>query len=344
MDRRDFIKVSGAAAAGLALTGCAPRKDAVKTPGALPPLPDFSGRIARDVDPFGQLNIKEITIDVGAEKPFDVLHVADTHIVRADSRDDERKALLAASRSGYMGYGEHYLVEAIRYARERGMYLFHTGDLYDFVSEANLDTAARYMLEGDWFVAAGNHDYSKYVGEAREDEAYKADSYDAVRSCFPNDLKFASRIIHGVNFVALDDVYYNFTREQKSLMEAEMKKGLPVVMLCHVPLYTQEFYEYEMKNMGGKCAYLTGVPNELTDTYEPGVTYPAGEEWRYRKVQQRSDEPTLEFVAWLKKQPLLKGILCGHMHYFREDRFSPTAMQYVVGATYQGDAQVVHFV
>ena len=44
-----------------------------------------------------------------------------------------------------------------------------------------------------------------------------------------------------------------------------------------------------------------------------------------------------------KKGPLLKGILCGHMHRFFEDRFSSTAIQYTVGATYNGDAQVVHF-
>ena len=37
-----------------------------------------------------------------------------------------------------------------------------------FVSEANLDCAAKHMIEGDWFVSAGNHDYSKYVGEAKE--------------------------------------------------------------------------------------------------------------------------------------------------------------------------------
>ena len=56
-----------------------------------------------------------------------------------------------------------------------------------------------------------------------------------------------------------------------------------------------------------------------------------------------SDAATLEFVAWLREQPLLKAILAGHMHRFFEERFSPSAMQYVVGATYLGAAQVVHF-
>ena len=344
MDRRDFIRVSGAAAAGMALGGCVPKvSEQADSAPLMQEWPRFPDRIARDVEAYSPLNIKEITVEIGLEKPFDVMHLSDTHIARADERDDERKILLSAQRSRGMNAGEHYLDEAIRIARERGMYLFHTGDLYDFVSEANLDCAARHMIEGDWFVSAGNHDYSKYVGEAKEDEAYKQDSYEAVRAAFPNDLRFASRVIGGVNFVAVDDVYYNFTERQLEQMKAEMAKGMPVVMLCHVPLYTPEYYKDEMERMGNRCAYLCGVPSELTETYEPGVSYPAGEEWRYRKVQQRADEPTLAFIAWLKEQKLLKAILCGHMHRFFEDRFSETAIQYTVGATYLGDAQVVHF-
>lgn len=344
MDRRDFIRVSGAAAAGMALGGCVPKiSEQADSAPLMQEWPRFPDRIARDVEAYSPLNIKEITVEIGLEKPFDVMHLSDTHIARADERDDERKILLSAQRSRGMNAGEHYLDEAIRIARERGMYLFHTGDLYDFVSEANLDCAAKHMIEGDWFVSAGNHDYSKYVGEAKEDEAYKQDSYEAVRAAFPNDLRFASRVIGGVNFVAVDDVYYNFTERQLEQMKAEMAKGMPVVMLCHVPLYTPEYFKDEMERMGNRCAYLCGVPLELTETYEPGVSYPAGEEWRYRKVQQRADEPTLAFIAWLKEQKLLKAILCGHMHRFFEDRFSETAIQYTVGATYLGDAQVVHF-
>lgn len=343
MDRRDFIKVSGAAAAGFALTGCAPKADVSPKGPLVASRQQYRERITRDVAPYDPLEIKEITVKIGLEKPFDVMHVSDTHIARADARDNERKVMLASRRGQYMNAGEHYLDEAVHIARENGMYLMHTGDMQDFVSEANLDATAKHMIDDDWFVCAGNHEYSQYVGEAKEDEAYKQQSYDAVRAAFPNDLRFASRVIGGVNFVAVDDVYYNFTERQLEQMKAEVAKGLPIVMLVHVPLYTPEFYADEMASNDNKCAYLTGVPLELTETYDPGTVYPPGEEWRYRKVQQRSDAATLEFVAWLREQPLLKAILAGHMHRFFEERFSPSAMQYVVGATYLGAAQVVHF-
>ena len=71
--------------------------------------------------------------------------------------------------------------------------------------------------------------------------------------------------------------------------------------------------------------------------------YSSGQEWRYRKVQQHADKPTLEFLSWLKEQKLLKAILCGHCHRSYEERFSDTAMLYAVDATYHGGVQAVYF-
>ena len=69
---------------------------------------------------------------------------------------------------------------------------------------------------------------------------------------------------------------------------------------------------------------------------------PKGEEWRNRSVQQRADRTTLRFCKWLKKQEELKGILCGHCHFYFKSQFSPTATQYTVGAGYKGNGYIVH--
>ena len=119
--------------------------------------------------PLPPLHLETIEIPVGASKPFGAIHVSDTHIVRVDNRDDERKMKLAAGRR-FAPWGEHYLDEAIRAAKDRGDLLLHTGDLIDFVSAANLDCAAVHFAAGDWFVSSGNHEFSRYVGEAKEDE------------------------------------------------------------------------------------------------------------------------------------------------------------------------------
>ena len=48
-------------------------------------------------------------------------------------------------------------VEAVKYAKAHGLTIVHTGDLIDFVSEANLDAAKKFTAENDVFFAAGNH-------------------------------------------------------------------------------------------------------------------------------------------------------------------------------------------
>jgi len=295
----------------------------------------------RKLKGFAPLDVKKISIKIGAKRPFKVMHISDTHIVRAEKSDGDAKVRLAAARYPQMGYGEHYLCEAVARARMDGAMLVHTGDMIDFVSKANLDFAGLTYGTDDWFVSAGNHEYSRFVGEAREDAEYKAGSYASVSAHYPNDLTFASRIVNGVNFVAADDVYYNFTEEQLRLLEMEVAKGLPIVFLCHVPLYVPKHYAHQMQRTNGVCAYETGVPDKLMKTWKGGVVDPS--DWHDRRVQQRTDAATAEFIAYLKSQPLVKALLCGHCHEFWEERFSPTAMMYVADATYHGGCNEIEF-
>ena len=74
-------------------------------------------------------NIRRITINAGATKPFGALHISDTHLTRVDERDNERKKSLSAARQRAFKWAEHYFDAAIRYARERDLMLLHTGDL-----------------------------------------------------------------------------------------------------------------------------------------------------------------------------------------------------------------------
>ncbi len=299
---------------------------------------------ATDDDAVELKTVRRLTISVGATKPFKALHLSDTHLTRVDSRDDERKHKLAATRTKYFPMAEQYFDAAIRYAATNNLMLLHTGDLQDFVSYANLDCIASKLGADKWFTAAGNHEYSQYVGEAREDEAYRAQTYDRVQAAFPNNLTVASRVINGVNFVALDNGYYKVSAEQYEAMRREVAKGLPIVLMCHVPFYTPEHCKVILKTNGGVAGYMTGVPLSITETYQQDPSLPADEQWRNRTVQQRADQTTLDFVEWLKEQPLLKAILCGHLHVFYEERFSPTAIQYTVESGFTGGVHEIQFV
>ena len=283
---------------------------------------------------FAPLKVKEIRIEAGASKPFTAMQVSDTHLTLVNAAEkDARKVNLAMSRHTIFPWSEHYFDEAVHLARSKGDLLLHTGDMIDFVSQANLAYTERAFASDDWYASSGNHEFSKYVGEAKEDAAYKADSYDRVQAAFPNDLTFCSRVVNGINFVAIDDVYYNVTESQHELFRKEVEKGLPIILMCHVPFYLPGLCADQQRGNVANCAYVTGAPLEITSKYNPS-----------RAEQQKTDGPTGAFVAWLKDQKLLKGILCGHLHKFHEERFSATAMQYVCSATYRGEVQRVTFV
>ena len=313
--RRDFIKVGG----GAVLASLLPN-DASAAPAK------------RKVKPLTPLSLNRVSLKVGAGKPFQIIHISDTHFSFCDKRDNERKMKLAAARMFDMEQrrAEHYLDEAIRNATERNAMLVHTGDLIDFTSEANLDAVVEHFAGIDAFVCAGNHEFSQYVGEAREDAAYKAVSYDAVQAAFPNDLTFASKVVNGVNFIAFDNVYYNFTQSQFEAFEREVEKGLPIVVLCHVPLYSPGLFRRCLKRQRGRCAFLCGVPDSLMKGYQRG--------WA---VQQKTDAVTAEFIKRLRSEPLLKAILCGHIHCTETDRFSQTAVTSVAGPNFIGRGQLI---
>ena len=287
------------------------------------------------------IKLRTIEIEVGAEKPFSVLHISDSHLAYADERDNSRKQKLAKKRIKGFKIPEATLKAHREYAKENGLTIVHTGDMIDFVSERNLDIAKDIFSEGDWIVCAGNHEYAQYVGEAKEDTAYRAQSYNKVQAVYPNDLTFHSRVVNGVNFVTLDNGYYRFSKEQFAKMKAEMKRGLPTIMVCHNPLYTPDMCERIQQGNKTKATGLTGVPRHITEEYYHKER-PAGEEWRNRSVQQRADKTTLKFCKWLKKQKELKAILTGHCHFYYKTQFSKSATQYTVSKGYSGHGYIVN--
>ncbi|MBR4612427.1 MAG: metallophosphoesterase [Kiritimatiellae bacterium] len=293
--------------------------------------------------PAKPLELRRITIDVGASAPFTALMVADVHLPLADARDDERKRALAAGREKEFHHAAHYLDEAVQRARTKHVPILLAGDLWDFTSAANFDAGRRLFGKADWFGCVGNHEFSQYVGEAREDAAYKAVTAARMAEVWPNDIVFASRVVNGVNFVALDDVYYNFTESQLARMKDEVAKGLPIVVICHTPLYVPGHYAHEMGKNGGVCSYQVGVPDALVATWRKERDFPPGEEWRDRRVQQRADAPTREFIEYLKAQPLLRAVLAGHNHGFWRERLTPTTEQIVCPGLFSGEALLLEF-
>lgn len=284
------------------------------------------------------MQITEIQIPVGATKPFRMLHMSDNHLCLADERDNERKNTLAQNR-GRDFTGGHpemlltHLADLMALAKTENLPILHTGDMIDFVSEANLDYTQKTFMGADVFAAAGNHEFSQYVGEAWEDEAYKAQTFAHVKAAFPGDFWFQVRIENGVKFIAVDNNYYYVTEEQLRLFKEETADGMTVVLIVHNPLYSQDMYE---KVMAGKSdkepPYLFGCPEPLLRTLD---------DHRYR--QQKPNETTLAFLELCNSLLNLKAVLAGHLHKPFASQLDNGVPQYVAGAGYAGEANLYTF-
>lgn len=262
--------------------------------------------------------IIETKIKVGALAPFKIIHLSDTHMTYADMRDGERKVELANKRSQYYRGAEEVLALASDTARELGAPIFHTGDLCDFVSLANLERAKKFVDENDVTLAAGNHEFSQYVGEAIEDAAYRNQSLDKVQAVYKNDIRAYARRINEVNFIFLDDGYYKIDRMQLDFLKKELSAGLPTVVLMHTPLYEPDLYAIEREHHDS--GYLLGVPDELVDGY--------GSE---RAKLQRADATTWEAIGLIKNTPTVKAIIAGHLHLNYEKMLTDSILQLTTG-------------
>jgi 3',5'-cyclic AMP phosphodiesterase CpdA len=315
VSRRDFLTSAGGLIAVSSLPSFAKDDPAV--------FPD-RGR-------FERLTLAYQHIDAGATSPFSILHISDTHFTAAYPHEPESKQMSRIRRTRtFGGHQEEALRDSLAWAKDNVDYVLHTGDLIEWQSEANFDMMKKFF--GDNTIAAvGNHEFYTYdPGEKHTwQEPFKERSWKLLKDVCPADPRFNTRIINGVNFVCMDDVFGTVQPDQVEKFHAEVKKGLPIILCMHVPFITPFIWRAQKKFWKG------GKDSKFRSAEIPK----AGGDYK----RQQEDSVTREFIAYLKKETLLKGILAGHLHITVQDRFSPTAMQYVVGGNFLFHGQEITF-
>ena len=122
-----------------------------------------------------ELQIIKTELHIGLDAPVRLLHVTDSHICLANEADaayDPELVDHAKQRGNAFGGEaqiESYFEQAMDYTRRENIPMLHTGDLYDFLSEANFAYMEKALSSVDSIYAAGNHDFCHFVGRAIED-------------------------------------------------------------------------------------------------------------------------------------------------------------------------------
>ncbi len=274
---------------------------------------------------YKDLNISELSIKVGAKKPFRFLHVTDSHLARFDpekpcTRFEKTRELI-----------DTYFAQSCEYCRENNIPMVNTGDVYDFISEANFEYMTEQLQGVDHIYATGNHDFCHWVGDATENQQYKWRNIKKVAKHFNCNMHFDSRVINGVNFVTIDDGYYLFTEGQLEMLKAEVARELPIILCMHVPIYMPGLAKFALDK--GQPTSIVATPLEIIEKYrEP-----------YRRFQQEADDTTLKVVNYIKNEPLIKVLFAGHTHTpnHHDEELCPGKMQYVGAGGYNGYARLV---
>jgi len=321
--------LAGAGSVAALLAGCATR-DVKHADAAARPLKMSPARKGGDGN---VLKISSFEIKVGASNPFKILHVSDTHLNFWDVADFFGNA----EREDFFGkrwvrfpQALNSLLATLDYAREKGLPLFHTGDLMDWNTRGNVNVCAQVLKGVDMHYAIGNHEYhsSDVKSPALSSEGARA----RVAGFVANDLTAASRVINGVNFVAFDNGEKNLREETVRRVKDEFGKGMPVVLMCHIPpTYTPKFLE----NSNAMRAWILRGQGESEEVIAK-LPFP-------QPIEPSYNTRTRGFWDWAREQEALKAVLCGHTHVEERDRFSDTADMYVAGGNYEGFACEITF-
>lgn len=258
-------------------------------------------------------------IHIGIKEPFCVLHASDTHLTFCDERNDQRKIELSKNRSDSFPNAEADLQFIKEKATADKRTVIYTGDMIDFVSELNIEKAKEFSDSVDCFMVAGNHEFSLYVGEAKEDDAYRNQSLSKIQSAFKNNIRCSSRIIGGVNFIAVDNSYYLIDKKQLDFIKTETEKDYPAILLVHTPLYSKDLYDFS-RNGSDSPAYLMSVPDELMSDYSC-----------HRYEQQKEDCVTADAYSFIVNCKNIRAIFAGHLHENYDGLINNRIYQIVTG-------------
>ena len=146
---------------------------------------------------------RKVSLSVGVEKQFSVLHISDTHLAVLTEAEKAasgwRERYYTRRHEGNFRNAEKHLADAIAYASKRRMPLVHTGDLMDCPSDGNIEIVRRMIPPSSLLAAVGNHETSSryFRGMSAKPEDLSRErtlSESRIASCWPNDGKLFAKV------------------------------------------------------------------------------------------------------------------------------------------------------
>ena len=301
MKRRSFIKGTTTAITGLGLSSSSyanPGKNKIEKP----------FKVCTTVDQQKVSFYAEVI-----NESIKVVHIADTHLFMDDERGIPFQKYSNRMAKAY-NQTTHFQTrektnpkesfeQTLEFAKEINADVINlVGDIFSFPSMAAIDwVLSKLNASGIPFIyIAGNHDWH-YEG--------MKGSLESLRNTWikkrlqplyqGNHHLMATYDIKGIRFVAIDNSTYQINKEQLAFMSAQIRTGLPLVLLVHIPMYAPG------KNISFGCGNpYWGAATDQSYKLERRPKWPVN----------GHTQTTFDFYKMVFDSPNMMGVFAGHSH------------------------------
>lgn len=253
----------------------------------------------------------------GLTREYTFVHISDLHITASEDEDSDEDKALAASRAEFWKNQaglcpiEANEIVAARIREISPDMVFCTGDTVDYPSRSNLRRLKGFLnaLGSDFILAPGNHDD---VGE---------DAPIELRRMFlemtGGSPQFRVVSLEGLDIVVINDGFVSVTEEQYRLMKNQIRKGRPILLLLHAPVFS------------------------------PAAKETVWSFWGYNWMvgEEQQSEINRRFLKLLNEnRSIVRAVFAGHIHFATGDDadHGQTVLQYTAAPCFTGFYRIIH--
>lgn len=268
----------------------------------------------------------ELVID-GLNGEYDILFVSDSHVVvqGEDSAEiEEYKAQRLPMFQNEKGVtSKEQFARLIQYAnREKADAILFGGDIVDNPSAASIEFLDKQLssLEIPYLYTLGNHDWTFPWNYMTEDGKQ---SYLPLFEPFMNGNTAIQKLDMGeFVIVAVDNSSGQVNAEALETYAEVLSGDKPVIVLAHVPLFTDALLEKVKETHPGKAVILGD---------EKGAIAPNESSAKFLKMTLAKNSP-------------VEAMLAGHVHFYHNDMIQgeKSIPQIVSGPGYQDSVVRIH--
>lgn len=249
-------------------------------------------------------NINSYTIEIpGLKEEYEFLYLTDTHMIIPDDKEDKQIADYSRERLKHFTNQEDYnagirFTDWIAYVNTNGLEgLLLGGDIIDSPSASNLEYLDTSLagLSVPYVYTIGNHDWTypwEYMTETGK-EAY----LPLLSSHMDDNPAIHTMEYEEFTIAAIDNSSNQINPAALEAYKQLLDKGKPVILMLHVPLYTESVLA-KSKEVWKNAVILGGGIH--------GGIYPDAVSTQFLHLTTAKDSP-------------VAAVLAGHVHFADKD-------------------------